>query len=92
MSQVFFKSNADGAQMVQLPGEVIRIDFSGAMESVNQIAEGFREFSGAAVELSIELESFGRAYSAIIGKLDRYDRLRRQHKAKARGKNWRAVK
>jgi len=74
MSPVFFKSNAEGAEVVSVIDGFIRRGMS--INTISRMILNLRVYHDHPV------------FSWAV----RMRRLRRQHKAKGRGKNWRNVR
>lgn len=91
MSQLFFKSNAEGAEMVKVECGDFKLSFNDC-EKVEQLSYGLSELRARTISIPITFHGYGRAVAALFGRLEYYERLRRQHKAKGRGKNWRVVR
>lgn len=92
MSTLFFKSNEDGAEVV-LVGEVTGIEFADAIaKTADGIAYQFDELAHAFATVTLSFEDVNGVAAMLSSILRAMDKLKRQHKAKGRGKNWRNVR
>ena len=92
MSQMFFKSNAEGSEIVRLQGEITWIDFSEMTQAVEGVTFAFEELAHAFATVKLTFEDVNGFSAMIVKMLRARDKLKRQHKAKARGRNWRNVR
>ena len=95
MSQLFFKSNAEGAEMVGTQANEAE-ENERAREAMIAAVQGAAEavlLFGEAMQHATRTMSLCAFHFGIVRNITlRMDRLRRQHKAKGRGKNWRTVR
>jgi len=95
MTQIFFKSNAEGSEIVKIECSSVKIDFDhpDTQAFMDGIAAPFISIPINFHSCNRTTADLERAFFPILGGMcARYARLRRQHKAKGRGKNWRVVR
>lgn len=90
MAQLFFKSNAEGAEVVKVECSDFKLEFD--QDAQAALISCFDELWDSMFSIPIKFHGSWRSVAAMFGRLEQYDRLRRQHKAKGRGKNWRIVR
>lgn len=89
MSEVFVEKDRAWHSI----GQPTALDFSFLQPVIDEATQSIKDFADACGKITIKLDGDFRPLFEIVKIIEqRYERLRRQHKAKARGRNWRNVR